>query len=133
MGTPNQTGQTVRTGQTGPIDVPCTYCLQPAGQPCRQSRHRWYGDLDHAAVRDQPHAVRVRLAASGWTVRQHDGYPIAEPIRVVHDRSVEVRCPECARTHWHGWGTDMRDAYSHRVSHCHRGDGYWIAPTGDLA
>lgn len=133
MDTPNQTGQTVRTGQTGPIDVPCTYCLQPAGQPCRQSRHRWYGDLDHAAVRSQPHAVRVRLAASGWTVRHHDGYPVAEPIRVVHDRSVEVRCPECARTHWHGWGQDMRDTYSHRASHCHLGDGYFIAPTGDLA
>lgn len=65
-------------------------------------------------------------------VHHHDGYPIAQPIRVVHDRSVEVRCPECAGTHWHGWAPDMDDRYSHRVSHCHRGDGYVIAPTGDL-
>lgn len=130
--THNQTGQVGRNGLTDPLDVPCTYCHQPPGKPCRQSRHRWYGDLDQATVRPQPHAARVRLAVGGWTVRHHDGYPVAEPIRVVHDRSVEVCCPECAGTHWHGWAPDMDDRYSHCVSHCHRGDGYVIAPTGDL-
>lgn len=113
-----------------PMNVPCTYCGRLAGDPCRQSPHRYYGDLDHAPLRRRPHAARVKLAASGWQPRRHDGDLVAEPVQVVYSRSVEVRCPHCARTHWHGWGPDMRVRYTPRVSHCHADAGdYVIAPT----
>lgn len=57
------------------IDVPCTYCRQPAGQPC-QPRDRW--GTGPAVPRTQPHAVRVALAASGWAPRAHDGIPVVD-------------------------------------------------------
>jgi len=129
--TPHVTGQTGQTGPTGPLRAPCTYCYQPAGQPCRRSRSRWVGDLDRSPVR-KPHAARVRLAAAGWTVRYRDGDAVAEPLRVVNGHSVEIRCPHCARTHWHGWTPEMADDYSHRAGHCAGTDGYLIAPTGTV-
>lgn len=112
------------------LDVPCTYCRQPAGQPC-QPRDRW--GTGPAAPRTQPHAVRVALAASGWAPRAHDGIPVAEPLRVLNARTVEVRCPLCAATHSHGWAEYMRTDYSGRAAHCGRSGSYVIAPTGDLA
>ena len=41
-----------------------------------------------------------------------------------------VRCPYCAKEHYHGWGPGQDDEIQTRVSHCGKGDEYNVFQTG---